>query len=359
MSRRFFMALFLALGFALGGEECLAESFVQTGQMDLSYAEEFSLDYGEGGYCRLTIGEDVFLLVPEGKEPLEEGLTAITYPTGDIYVASSSALDLFLQAGGLGEVTMTSTAAENWAIPEIREAVREDEVLYVGKYGAPDYEVILDMGCALAIENTMIYHVPEAKEQLERLGIPVIVERSSYEPHPLGRVEWIKLYGLLTGHQQEAEAFFEAEKERLSKVEGQEATGKTVAFFYLTSAGLVNVRGKGDYVSKMIELAGGTYFLSDEEGVALNMQMETFYALARDVDVLIYNGTIDGEVSSLEDLIHKNPLLGDFKAVKDGQVWCTGTNMFQQVSGTVGMIADLHAAFAGEDVPLSYLERLS
>ena len=39
----------------------------------------------------------------------------------------------------------------------------------------------------------MIYHTPEVKEQLEDFGVPVLVERSSYENHPLGRMEWIKL----------------------------------------------------------------------------------------------------------------------------------------------------------------------
>ena len=67
--------------------------------------------------------------------------------------------------------------------------MEEGDILYAGKYSAPDYELILDEGCNLAIENTMIYHNPEVKEKLEELGIPVLVERSSYESHPLGRLE--------------------------------------------------------------------------------------------------------------------------------------------------------------------------
>lgn len=58
------------------------------------------------------------------------------------------------------------------------------KIAYAGKYSAPDYEKILSSDCGLAVESTMIYHTPEVKEQLERLGIPVLVERSSYEGHP-------------------------------------------------------------------------------------------------------------------------------------------------------------------------------
>ena len=77
-------------------------------------------------------------------------------------------------------------------------------MLYAGKYRMPDYELILSKGCDLAIENTMIFHDPEVKEKLEELGIPVIVETSSYESDPLGRLEWIKLYGALFGKEKEA-----------------------------------------------------------------------------------------------------------------------------------------------------------
>ncbi len=83
------------------------------------------------------------------------------------------------------------------------------QIAYAGKYSAPDYERILAAGCGLAIENTMIYHTPEVKEQLEQFGIPVLVERSSYESGPLARMEWIKLYGILLGKEEQAEQVFE------------------------------------------------------------------------------------------------------------------------------------------------------
>lgn len=107
------------------------------------------------------------------------------------------------------------------------------DILYAGKYSMPDYERILSEGCRLAIENMMITHTPEVQEQLEGFGIPVLVDRSSYESHPLGRMEWVKLYGVLMGREAEAEAAFKAQTETLDEISHQENTGKTVAFFYL------------------------------------------------------------------------------------------------------------------------------
>lgn len=73
---------------------------------------------------------------------------------------------------------------------------------------------------------------------------------------------------------------------------------------------------------------------SDENALStMNMDFESFYAAAKDADVLIYNSTIDGELTAIDELCAKNQLFADFKAVKEGNVWCTGKNMFQETMG--------------------------
>lgn len=226
-------------------------------------------------------------------------------------------------------------------------------MVYAGKYNAPDYERILAQGCDLAIESTMITHSPEVKEQLEALGIPVLVERSSYESHPLGRMEWLKLYGLLLDKEALADQCLERQRERLEPVMGQEPTGRTVAFFYITSNGSVNVRRPGDYVAKLIHLAGGTYVPgglgeTDNAQSTMNMQMEAFYGAAKDADVLIYNGAIDQAPGTREELLAKSPLLADFRGVKEGRVWCTEKNLFQETMGLGELLLDIHRVVTEE-----------
>ena len=370
----FTVALLLLCLCACGNtEDSSWNGMEKTGSLELQYAKEFRVDYYEDGYDVITIEGDEYLLVPEGMPvPDEIGseVTVLQQPLENLYVASSSAMDLFLQAGAIDRVNMTSTSAENWTLPEIREKVISDDILFVGKYSAPDYEVVLDEGCGLAVENTMISHTPEVKEKLEQLGIPVLVERSSYEESPLGRVEWIKLYGLLTGQLDTAEQFFEKSVQQVQAVEketkNQGEDAPTVVFFYFTASGYVNVRTPHDYISQMIDLAGGKYAFSAEElgdqgtRSSVNMDPEQFYAAAKDADILIYNSTVEGEISSLDALLEKSPLMKDCKAVLNGTVWCTGQNMFQQVSGTAEMISDFHAVISGDtEQSLRFLHRLS
>ena len=236
-------------------------------------------------------------------------------------------------------------------------------MLYVGKYSAPDYETILSQGCNLAIESTMIYHSPEIQEKLEALGIPVLVERSSYESHPLGRMEWLKLYGLLMNRETEADAYFTAQSEKLDSILTEKNTGKTVAFFYISSNGLVQVRQSNDYIPKMIELAGGRYIFEnlgdDSKRSTMNMQVEEFYNKAKDADYLIYNSTIDGGVKSVDELIEKCSVLSDFKAVKSGDVWCTEKDVYQQSMSIGFLIEDIHNMLQGaDDKEMNYLYRL-
>lgn len=336
------------------------------GSMPLAYAENFSVDYCAGGAAHLRIGEGQdFLLLPEGAEVPADlaALTRIPLPVENVYLASSSVPDLFLQIAALDTVLFSSTAPEDWHIPEIRETLEDERILYAGKYSAPDYELLLTEGCGLVVENTMILHSPAVKERLEALGLPVMIEYSSYEPHPLGRVEWIKLYGLLTGRLPEAESFFNRQLETFRAASEAKPAGKSVAFFHITPNGAVVVRRKADYVTRMIELAGGETALKDLPGEenalsTVTIQMEAFYTMARDADVLIYNSTVGSGIRTMDELLALSPLLADFKAVREGNVWCTEQSMFQRTSSAADMIADVHAVIGGGTGDLKYLYRI-
>ena len=338
--------------------------------LELQYADQFAVDYYEGGYALITIaGDERFLLVPEDKEApegLDADISVIQKPVQNIYLVATSAMDLFCALDGLDSISLSGTNADGWYIDKAIKAMEDGDIAFAGKYSAPDYELILSKNCDLAIESTMIYHQPEVQEKLEKFGIPVLVEHSSYESHPLGRTEWIKLYGVLLGKEDQAQKLFQEQVDKLKSVEDSENTGKTVAFFYINSMGAANVRKSNDYVSKMIELAGGEYIFHDpaEDDNALstmNMQMEEFYAKAKDADYIIYNSTIDGELDSIDELLAKSSLLADFKAVKDGNVWCTGKNLFQETMGLATMIEDIHTMLTSDDPKLdslTYMKKL-
>lgn len=342
--------------------------FLYESSMELQYAENFKVDYYTGDYTLLTTTMDnrKFLIVPEGKsvpEDLEEEIVVLQRPIKNLYLVASSVMDMFCELDGLDTITFSGQKEESWYVEDAKQAMARGDMVYAGKYNKPDYELMLAGNCTLAIENMMISHSPEVMEKLEDFGIPVMIEYSSYESHPLGRVEWIKFFGALLGKEAEAEQAFQDQVAILEKVATDEKTDKTVAFFFVTSNGLVQVRQSSDYVPKMIELAGGSYIfenLGDPESKrsTMNMQIEEFYNGAKDADFLIYNSSIDGGVATIDELLDKCAVLKDFKAVQEGKVWCTTNDMYQQSMSIGYLIEDIHTMLQEKEEEMKYLFRL-
>ena len=360
ITRNQFLKLLPAAALALSGcgsktEPANTESLVFLHHYQLDYAQQFTADCYEGGYTMVSIPDSgqKFLVVPQDAaevDSLPADVTVLRQPVENIYLVSTSVMDLILHLDALDSVTLSGTKAEGWYLPEAKQAMEEGRIAYAGKYSAPDYEQILAANCSLAIQNTMILHTPEVKEQLEHFGIPVLVERSSYESGPLERMEWIKLYGILLGKEDTAEQVFAAQEAAIAPLLEQEPTGKSCAFFSLSSNNLATVRKGSDYVAKMIEMAGGAYVFSDltDNGNSLatmNLPLEDFYAGAKDADVLIYNSAIEGTIASVSQLTEKFPLLSEFKAVQNGQVWCTSQSLFQQSMELADLILDMNKVF--------------
>ena len=163
-------------------------------------------------------------------------------------------------------------------------------------------------------------------------------------------MEWIKLYGILLGREEQAEQVFSAQETAVQPILSQEPTGKSCAFFSLTTNNLATVRKGSDYVARMIEMAGGSYVFADltDSGnnlATINLSLEDFYAGAKDADVLLYNSTIEGSIASTEQLVEKCPLLAQFKAVQNGNVWCTAQSLFQQSMELPDLILDMNRVF--------------
>lgn len=355
------VTIFMLLSFAACGNTQPAGGIglEPVSETELSFAHEFSIEEYEGGLKLITINDGGrFLVVPEGAEApakISDDIAVLQQPVENIYLAATAVMCLFDGLDRLDAIRLSGTNADGWYIENARKAMENGDILYAGKYSQPDYELILKENCPLAIESGMIGHASDVKEQLETLGVPVLIDRSSYETHPLGRTEWIKLYGVLLGEEEKAEALFQEQVALMEAVSGAEPTGKTVAFFRISPSGYAVARKSGDYVSRMIELAGGTYAFPDLGGdenamATVNVEMETFFKTAREADIIIYNSTIGGEVETMDEFLSLNPMMGDLKAVSGGAVWCTRESMYQQTLNIGRMISEMNVIFnAGPD----------
>ena len=377
LTRRTVVRLGLLAPLALAG--CSAEKTVEPQAEDLDAlgaptpvalerATQFTLDAYEDGHRLATLASgDRLLIVPEGATP-PEGLPAdvavIQQPLANVYLVSTGMICLVDAIGALDAVGVSSVRAEDSPVPAFTERLEDGTIAYGGLYREPDYELITATGCPLAIENTNIDHVPEVRAKLEELGVTVLMEQSSREEDMLGRLEWIKLMGAVFCREDEAAAVFDEVAARVEEAAAEGSLGRTVAFFYINEDGAAVTRRAGDYFCQMIEAAGGAYVSFAEEGATdaspttVTVEMERFFEGARDADVIIYNGTIDDGVTSLAELVEKNALLADFRAVREGNVWTCDANLYQQITSMADIISDLRVALSGSGEPTTFVWRL-
>lgn len=335
--------------------------------MQLKYARCFAVHYYKEGYKLISVIDgNSYMLVPEGAkvpENIPEDMVIIRQPLDNVYLAATGAMSLFAVLDRISVVRYTGTDISGWDIEAPREALRSGNMSFAGKYSAPDYEMLLEGGCEIAIESTMILHCPEVKEQFENIGIPVLTDWSSYENSAPARTEWVKLYGALTDREAVAETFFQDEINRSGIGSGFEQTGKTVAFFYINSRGLAVIRSKEDYIPEMIRQGGGEYVFDPVsagtgESVSRDISMEEFYEAAVDADYIIYNGSIDSSVLTLDELLAKNELLSSFKAVKEDNVYIVDKKFYQSTDTISEFAGDIHHMLTGEEGNLVFLKKL-
>lgn len=341
------------------------DGLVYENETSLQYAQGFHLYRYQGGYTLISITDGAdFLVIPEGADVPENlgSIIPLQQPLSRIYLAATSAMSLFDAVDAVDCIRLSGAEESSWYIPSAVEAMQAGAMLYAGKYSAPDYELLLSEDCQLAIESTMIYHTPKVKEMLEDLDIPVLVDRSSYEPHPLGRTEWVKLYAALAGKEDAAEACFQQQVDIITAGKHR-IHRKNRGFLLCEHRRLHRHSEKYRLYSKNDCLAGGTYCFDsmDNTGVSTSfpITMEDFYAVASQADVLIYNATIGTPLTRMSELLAKDSLFADFKAVQTGDVYCTGKDFYQKTDIVGQMIWDIHLALTGGDEgDMTFLHRV-
>jgi iron complex transport system substrate-binding protein len=90
-------------------------------------------------------------------------------------------------------------------VPAIKERIREGLITDLGEATSPGVEKMIEVGTEVVFASPFDHGSYGA---VEKLGIPIIECADYMENDPLGRVEWIKFLGLLTGRSARADSLF-------------------------------------------------------------------------------------------------------------------------------------------------------
>lgn len=215
-------------------------------------------------------------------------------------------------------------------IPDIKSRAQADAkvahpIMDCGSSMQPDIECII----ALHPEALLIspFENSGGYGKLDKLRIPVIETADYMETSPLGRAEWIKLYGLLLGSSKADSLFSAIEKEYLQLK--AEAAKLPLGLSILTERKTGNVwyvPGGKSTMGILLRDAHARYiFADDTHSGSLSMSPEQIIAKGNQVDVWAFK-YFGGNALTKQDLLAEYQGYQALKAFQTGTVYETDTS---------------------------------
>ena len=215
-------------------------------------------------------------------------------------------------------------------IPDIKSRAQADAkvahpIMDCGSSMQPDIERII----ALHPEALLIspFENSGGYGKLDKLRIPVIETADYMETSPLGRAEWIKLYGLLLGSSKADSLFSAIEKEYLQLK--AEAAKLPLGLSILTERKTGNVwyvPGGKSTMGILLRDAHARYiFADDTHSGSLSMSPEQIIAKGNQVDVWTFK-YFGGNALTKQDLLAEYQGYQALKAFQTGTVYETDTS---------------------------------
>lgn len=329
-------------------EETTGLAIVEKVKMD--YAKSLKITKLADGYVYVEMldGAENVLLVPKDKDflDLDPQIKQVSYPVERIGAFSTTHVALLRAIDQLDKISCVNNKIDDWYIEEVPKLMEEGKIAFVGNRFEVDYEllqkenpdVILNSGSSSEKEEKL-------RAKLDDLGLTNIGISQHVENDPRGRIEWIKLFGILVNAEDKAEAYLADQYSRIDKIieESKNITDKvTIANFRVKDDGFV-VKRSDDYSVKMLDLAGGFYGFDGlvETGTGTYMiTTEEFYKNAENVDLLIHEN-MGAFIDSIDKITQYGDFLEDLKAIKEGRIYTTKKNYWQEMDKTAEMIEEI------------------
>lgn len=215
-------------------------------------------------------------------------------------------------------------------IPDIKSRAQADAkvahpIMDCGSSMQPDIERII----ALHPEALLIspFENNGGYGKLDKLRIPIIETADYMETSPLGRAEWIKLYGLLLGSSKADSLFSAIEKEYLQLK--AEAAKLPLGLSILTERKTGNVwyvPGGKSTMGILLRDAHAKYiFADDQHSGSLSMSPEQIIAKGNQIDVWVFK-YFGGNALTKQDLLAEYQGYQALKAFQSGNIYETDTS---------------------------------
>lgn len=239
-----------------------------------THATRFQLQEGEGEQRVIVFG-------PGGRGDTLAVIPVPGRPPSRIAVLSTTHIPYVL-ALGAGDELVGAAYVDQVPDPRFQERVASGKVAELVRVDRLDKERYLALAPELVFDQ-----VPGITQGAPQLQGAVLVPVTEFlEEHPLGRTEWIRVFGALLGRLDEADSIhanivgrYERVRNRLAGVQE-----RPLVFFGSAWGGQFHAAAGSSYMATFVRDAGARYFLSDTARGSHPLDLESFLALTDSLD---------------------------------------------------------------------------
>lgn len=239
---------------------------------------------------------------------------------------------------------------------DVARRLASGDITETGSVQTPNNEKII----ALGPDGILLgYYQGMATTGIERLGFPVVKLADSGERTPLGRAEWIRFIGRLTGHGELADSIFRsvAESYTAAAQEARTAGRHPKVLVENIYNGVWYLPGGASYQARLIADAGGDYlWKNNKDNGSIGLTFEQVLERGRDADIWLLK--LFGTELDRQTLLGMDPRYGAFRAVDKGGVYYCNTAsrpLYEEFPFHPDrLLADYIEIFRGNDTTLRY-----
>jgi iron complex transport system substrate-binding protein len=333
MKLQTFLFFFLLSSFFFSCKKEQKQAVLKENGTTIKYAKGFDIQHFDN-YKKLSIISPY----PEAKEHFEyviikkektipkalKNLKIIRTPIERFVVTSTTHIPM-LELLGVENNLVGFPNTQYISSSKTRQLIANGSIKELGKEENINTEILLDLnpeivvGFSLSSNNKMF-------ENIEKAGIPVLLNGDWLEETPLGRAEWLKFFGVLFNKEKEADSIFNTIENDYNETVllAKDAKTKPTILSGVQFNDVWNLPAGESFVAKFLKDANTTYLWAESKGKgSLSLSFESVFEKAQQADLWI----APGHYTSYTQLKEANQHYMQFDAFNNKKIYSFNNKM--------------------------------
>ena len=326
--------------------------------MELSYSENFGIEYLEDGMKLVTDGQgNQVLLLQDGQTAPEEysNLPSVAIPIGNVICTSTTQvgyLRAFTDEDLFDSIIGVRATAADWDFDAMASRMESGQIVDIGSNTTMstsyDYEIIQALLPNIVFTNSgMGTEQTELMAMLDEAGITYVFDASSTETDYRGIMEWVKFFAAFYNLEVEAEEYFDNAIANIDAIteatSSLEEDAKVKVGWGIVVNGTIYVENGGSSSAQLVRDCGGEYVFddigADVDGVT-TITPEEFYERMSEADIFINRG-MPKYGADIQSIIEQLPVLSDLACFSEGNVLQITDNYWDSYHNIDGKYVEL------------------